>query len=132
MTSVVNTRTVSAPFGNEREVVKVTYDFARDGGAAGQLTLFTASGNVLVKSFHAVVKTTCTSGGSATVDVGYTSDEDYFVVAAAVASLTAGAVLTSAGAVPLRLTDGQVVNMDIDTAALTAGKIEFTIEVMKD
>lgn len=142
MASLAAKKVVGAPFSNSKEIVRVRYDFANDGGATGSYDVIEADGEILITDMWAVVKTTCTSGGSATLDAGITSDDDHLVAAAAVATLTAGAVLrplqvfTASGTadtsrLPLRLTDGQVATMDIDAAAFTAGVIEFVYEVAK-
>lgn len=141
MASVHKAKTVGPEFRNDIIVERVVYDFAADGGATGALTLFTAGADIVVKSFHALVKTACTSGGSATVICGVTGDTDAFVTTTtgAVANLTANALLqpvvvltegtpnTAAFPLPRRMASGDIVSMTIGTAALTAGKIEFVI-----
>ena len=142
MASVAKAKTIGATFKNEKVVERVVYDFAVDGGATGALTRFTAGSAVVVTDFYAVVKTTCTSGGSATVIAGVTGDTDAFVTTTtgAVAGLTANAVLqpvvvlsegtpnTIAFPLPRRMAADDVLTMTIGTAALTAGKIEFVLE----
>jgi hypothetical protein len=94
---------------------------------------------MIIKDFHAVVKTACTSGGSAVVDVGVVGgDTDALLDGVAVASLTLNSVHSdplvegtpNTKSVPMYLADGGVIAMEIKTAALTAGIIEFVFTVM--
>lgn len=141
MAAVKDAKTIGPAFTNAEEVVRVTYDFAKDAGAVGALDLFTAEGSVAITYFHAYVVTACTSGGSATVKVGKTGDDDlmFGTTTGAVASLTAGAFIKpdvvegtpNVVALPTILTDGQKLLQTIGTAALTAGKIEYVIKYVK-
>ena len=119
-------------WGKEREVFRVKYDFAVDGGAVGQLDLFEAQGALIVESAKMAVKTTCTSGGLATVSCGKGGDLAGLIAATAVASLVADAAIFGAAQDASHvLADGNIVKMDIATAALTAGAIDFMFEVQK-
>ena len=141
MASVAGYKKVGEPFSNEMEIVRARYDFSKDGGAVGALDLFTATTECIVWGFYGIVQTTATSGGSATVIVGVTGATNAFVdtTAGAVANLTANAVLKAAlvegtpnvNPVPRRLAAGESVLMTIGTAALTAGVIDFVIQVSK-
>ena len=125
-------------FSNAKEMVKVIYDFAVDGGATGALDIFEASSDVVITGFFSVVKTTATSGGSATLKVGVTGDDDAFMTTTqgAVASLTAGALILPPAVegtpntlpLPVKLASGAKILQTIGTAALTAGKVEYTVE----
>lgn len=109
----------------------------------------------IVQSVHAKVLTACTSGGSATVEWGNTADADgYSGTAVAVAALTANAVFngteTAGGEGALIYTrkattpalgtpkpyavtstaNTQDFKMAIGTAALTAGKISFSVHYL--
>lgn len=119
-------------WGAERELVKIVYDFDKDGGAVGALDIFKAKEACLVVFAYMKVKTACTSGGSATVSVGNTGDVAGMIAATAVASLTSGAqILGAALDASHKLAADDIVQMDIATAALTAGKIEICFEVIK-
>jgi len=115
-------------------LVRKTWEFAVNGGAVGTFELFEADGDVVLTHFHAYVKTTCTSGGSATAAFGITGTTDLFVntTEGAVANLTANAVLkpNALADLPTRLANGSKVLMTIGTAALTAGKIEVVVQYM--
>lgn len=138
MAAVKAAMTIAPPFANAKQIERVVYDFAADAGATGVLDLMTADGDIVITHAHATVKTTATSGGSATVIWGVTGDDNRFAntTQGAVANLTAAAVLlpvedTNSIPVPYKLASGDKVIMTIGTAALTAGKIEFVVEYMK-
>lgn len=122
---------VASPFYNEAQLVRVVYDFSVDAGAVGALDLLTVSKASVVRLKHLVVKTACTSGGSATVAVGVTGATTAFVDATegAVANLTANAVVDGASA-PKYCAAGAKCVLTIGTAALTAGKVEAVFEVV--
>lgn len=141
MAVLKDARTDAPGFGNQVEYVRYTYDFAVDGGAATFYDILTASQRMVIVSAHATVKTTCTSGGSATVIWGVTGNTNRFMntTQGAVASLTAGSTIVPVAVegtpnvlpTPCVLPSGDKVLMTIGTAALTAGKIEFVIGLMK-
>jgi len=141
MAAVAASKTLGAPFSNEKSIERVRYDFSKDGGATGALDIFIASRDIIITGFSAVVKTAATSGGSATVKAGVTADDDAFVTTTqgALASLTANAIILPVAVegtpnvlpLPVKLPAGSKVIQTIGTAALTAGVIEYTIEYYK-
>ena len=145
MAALQKRKYIGSTFSNEEVVERVVYDFANDAGATGALDIFEATADVIITGFHAVVKTTATSGGSATVKVGYTGSDAAYITTTqgAVANLTANAVFqanvvltegtpnTAAFPLPHRLASGAKILQTIGTAALTAGKIEYVIKFMK-
>lgn len=141
MAALAGLKKVGKAFTNQEVVERVVYDFAVDGGATGALDVFTADADVVITHFHTKVMTAATSGGSATLKVGTSVDDDLFVTTTqgAVASLTAGAVIVPAVvegtpnvlALPLKLASGAKVVQTIGTAALTAGKVEYVIKYLK-
>lgn len=121
-------KTFASSFTGETKRVGLVYDFAKDGGAySGNVYLLgTVSGKVLIEKVIVRVLTTATSGGSATVIVGHTDNNDAFVdaTAGAVANVVEDAVLAAATtSVPMVLGDGKQITMTIGTANLTAGKL---------
>lgn len=123
--------TVNLP--DEGHVVeKVVYDFSKDGGAQGALTLFTAGCNMVLIKAIAKVQTACTSGGSATVALCSDGAGAEYMAATAVASLTGNAIIagvpTGGG---VYIASGTTIDMLIATADLTAGKIEFELILSK-
>lgn len=120
-----------AQFSQSKELVYVTYDFSVDAGATGALDLMTAASALVITDAKIFVDTACTSAGSATVSVGKSGDAAGIVAATAVASLTAGASIDSvAGAENYKLAAGDVVQVAIAVAALTAGKFRIVLECL--
>lgn len=128
---------------------KYLYDFSVDGGAVGTISLSGKDGykslpdEAIVTLVVAKVVTTCTSGGSATIAWGNTTDADgYSGPTPAVAGFAAGTLFdgkANAAALTWDDTNDEVIlfnadsandrdfSLTIATAALTAGKIEFTV-----
>lgn len=121
-------------FRNALNYSKYTYDFSVDGGAVSAIDLSAKAGaeplplGAVIQDIAILVKTTCTSGGAATVSVGNSASATAYSAATAVASLTAGALVTAAG-VPnvINAANEQDLKVDIAVAALTAGKIEVHV-----
>lgn len=130
MTDVVTKahQTFAAGFTGDTKRVALVYDFTKDAGAySGKVYILgTISGKVLIEKVIARVTTAVTSGGSATVIVGHTDNDDYWVDATggAVANLGADKVAANATTgIPLILGDGKKITMTIGTADLLTGKI---------
>jgi len=125
---VAGHKTFSAGFTGETKRVGLIYDFSKDGGAySGKVYILgTLDGKALIEKVIVRVLTAVTSGGSATVIVGHTDNDDCFVDATAGAVANLGADKVGAAAttsVPLVLADGKKITMTIGTADLTAGKV---------
>ena len=129
MPALKGAKTVGAGFDNAVEVVRVVYDFSVDGGQVEDNTLFTADGALLVRCIGTLVETAFTSGGSATIDLGVGTSGVQFNSATAVASYSANALVASATNAFVRMASGDVMNMGVAVAALTAGKCEFIFEI---
>lgn len=140
MATLAKMLNVGPTFKNEKETVRTRYDFSKDAGATGALDIFTAKVDIIITAFYTVVKTAATSGGSATLKVGVSADDDLFLttVQGAVANLTLGAALFPAVvegtpnvlACPVKVPAGSKVLQTIGTAALTAGVVEYVMEYM--
>ena len=139
MANVKNYKIVGAPFSNEIEHVRVVYDFAVDGGATGVLNLVTAADQMVLKSFHARVITACV-GATMVLDCGIVGvDTNRFLADVTVAALAINTChipplvegTPNTQLVPSIVLDAGVIAMEIKTAALTAGKIEFVFGFMK-
>lgn len=112
------------------ERVEIVYDFSVDGGAVGALDVIKLKEASCVELAEFHVQTTCTSGGSATVSLGISGDAAGLIAATAVASLTAGSVILGASRdASHKMAADAVLQMDIATAALTAGKIKIVLMV---
>ena len=129
MAAVKGAKVVGAPFDNRTEIVRVIYDFSVDGGEVEDNTLLTADGVLLVRCIGAYVQTACTSGGSATIEVGKGTSGAEFISAEAVATFAANAFFASESAAFVKLANAEIINMGVAVAALTAGKIEFIFEI---
>lgn len=130
MAAVVDAKSVRS-WGPEVDVVEVVYDFSKDAGATGALDMVTVKDACVVRAAYLEVLTTCTSGGSATYEVGISGATAGLIAQTAVASLTAGAVIEGAFDVGYKLAADAVVIQTIATAALTAGKIKLRLELAK-
>lgn len=131
MASVSDAKTGGAGFENRVEYHRIVYDFAVDGGGTGAKDLFTCDKQCAVVSAVTHVLTACTSGGSATVKIGTTDDDDCVMTTTqgAVANLVADYTVGGA-ALPAWLDTGDKISMTIGAAALTAGKFEVVIGLM--
>ena len=124
--------------GTQRlKTVVAEYDFAKHGGAtSGTKTLnavdssgnYIPAGSVVTGGFVDVL--TAGAGATATVDFNVESAND-IAAAITVANLTLGARLSvipaGTGATSVKTTVGRSITMDINTAALTAGKFRVTL-----
>lgn len=145
MATVAKHKTVGTVFSNEMVTERVVYDFAVDAGATGALDLFTAGADIILMGFYAYVKTAATSGGSATLKVGVTGDDDLFMTTTegAVANLSIGTVHqakpvltegtpnTVVWPFPRKLASGDKILQTIGTATFLTGKIEYVLQYVK-
>jgi hypothetical protein len=150
MATLKDSKTIGPPFRYTSELIRVTYDFANDGGIATAKDVLIADTAFIIKSFYFVVKTTCV-GASGTLDIGVSGGATTVLAPAVpVASLVAGFVyapapvttivlgegtpntitsVTHALPFPLYIaTSGKIV-METNTTAFTAGKIELVFEI---
>ena len=120
-------KVVAAPFGNVSELVRVTYDFAEDGGAIGDYDMIEADGNLLVELVNADVKTAVTSADAILFDIGKGDGGTEFWSDVVKATLAIDAQVASevVGKI-VELADGEKIVMGIEAFAATAGKITFT------
>ena len=132
-------------------IAEYVYDFDVDGGATGTIVLSSKDGKgviptgAVIKSVTAFVATACTSGGSATISWGNDDVDGFSGTALAVDGFTANATFNGYDNDAALLWDTTndhpiypaivsaakgVFNIVIGTAALTAGKIVFTVEYL--
>lgn len=137
---------------NDPQILKYTYDFAKDGGAVGAITLgadiLGVEEDFIIQGISVFTEVAVTSGGSPSVTLGNTSDPDgYFadMIAAGIASVggvinegaLAGALIwddTNDHNIEFRITsaaDTQDLLLTVGTAALTAGKLVIAIRGYK-
>jgi hypothetical protein len=125
-----------------KQVKKVTYDFAKDGGAnATPIDLMTLSENTILHDFWFEVETQPVSAGAATLEVGITGDDtDGAMKQLGKAALPAdyvsneddkGAYLfdsVNKASDRYKVTTEKILSLLIGTADLSAGKIHFYAE----
>jgi hypothetical protein len=130
MAVLADKKVVGAPFGNASEIVRVTYDFAVDGGAVADYDVLEADSNILVQLVTADVKTAVTSADAILFDLGKGAGGGEFWTDVVKGTLLLDAQVVSevAGAV-VELADGEKIVMGIEAFAATAGKITFTFLV---
>jgi len=108
-----------------RKHATFAYDFAVDGGAESTIGMgvIIPANSVITYGFAKVV-TQLTSGGSATIAVGWTGGTGVLLAATAVASWTAGTILEGVDLIVamLEATADRELAVTIVTAALTAGR----------
>jgi len=130
-------KTIYSPMNNVVELVENEYSFAIDGGAVSDIDLIKFGENMVGVSAWLECTETCTSGGSATVaiQVGGTAIQTPI----AVGSLVSGAVFPLAltegtpnvSLVPAKFATTTDLGIEINTAALTAGKLKVKVLVAK-
>ena len=116
-------------------VQKYTYDFATQGGAISSITLTDDLGNAQLLPDNAVllgatceVVTGVTSAGAATLRFGYAGSDAYFLGNTAKANFDAdGKAEKMEATTPTKLTAVKAVLMTIESATLTAGKLNVWI-----
>lgn len=118
-----------AGFSNESKLVRVMYDFSKDGGGIGTYEAMEVDSDSLVTFKCAYVHTGCASGGSMTMRLGRGVAGTEFLSAKAVADMGLGKGFSGLGGA-VKLLAGEKIEMGISTAALTAGKIELFFEIM--
>jgi len=120
-----------AGFSNAKELVRVVYDFAVDGGAVADYDVFEADADCVVSLKHMAVKTAVTSGGSLVLDLGKSAGGTEFFSDKAVAAMTLNSVHCPSAPAAVYLAAGAKIVMGIEAAAATAGKLEMVFEVVK-
>jgi len=138
------TRKEKVPVGRQDRVSVIRtflYDFSVGGGAVGAVTLTALDGAASTLPAGAIItrcitkcKTALTSGGSATVALGITGATTAFEGATAYTDGSYAAAnamdLKTPSAPILVSTADSAVLATIATAALTAGKVEVSLEII--
>ena len=123
---------------NQTKTLVFNYDFATLTGSSGALTLANKAGNgaqtipdnaVITRAYLESIVTT-TSGGSATIMLGFTGDTNAFVAATAMnnAIYAAGALTELTAGIPIKTTGAVSVLATVATADLTAGQFYVWVE----
>tara|TARA_Y100001963_G_scaffold148235_1_gene225779 strand:- start:697 stop:1212 length:516 start_codon:yes stop_codon:yes gene_type:complete len=125
-----NTEPADGPWAAVTRWAKAEYDFAVDGGVAGDISLgVKIPDNAIVVGGFIEGITSVTSSGSATVAVKLQSAADV-AGATGKAALTGTAVVPCSAVLsaPFKLTAERTVTITVAVAALTAGKFNVWIE----
>jgi hypothetical protein len=137
---------------NEEQELLFEYDFAKDGGAVGNISLRPLVNGLkegcIVRGLEVRTKTALASGGSPTLTLGNTSDADGYMADFYSLASSADSVVNSsavAGALvwddtndhPIHYRIGSAANVQdlviaVGTAALTAGKLEVLVKFSSD
>lgn len=140
-TTLLAKQTKSAPFEGLAELAwrsprltKITYDFARDGGAVGDIAALDDFGNLALLPKKALIMNVaweCTvavlSGGAGTLAIKAQANADLLGVTAkatlALAAVGLGIPVYATAANYIKLTADRQLYWQIGTAALTAGHV---------
>lgn len=128
--SLADKQTRGGGFGNEVQLVTVTYDFDVDGGSQGDYDVLEADGACIVEFKYLEVETAC-AGATMVLDLGKGDGGTEFKSDLGVASLSLDAIVgpdTSESAF-VELADAEKIAMGIETADLTAGKFHMVFAV---
>jgi len=131
MGTLVDARTLSGGFSNEEVWEKVTYDFAVDGGEVEDNIIFTAGADLIITDYYMHVVTAVTSGGSLLMDVGVGAGGLEIASDIAVATMVLDYVVGPVAS-KTRIASAGTMQMGIEGAAATAGKVDFFFKIKKD
>ena len=121
---------LGAGFANEGQIFETVYDFTVDGGVAGDFTMTAGASEDIMVKLHAIkVNTAITSAGAATVTVKTSDTDEAFLAAEAKGTFTVGAVVLPDTAGFVKVAADATLQMEIEDAAATAGKLTFVWEV---
>jgi len=123
-------RNIASPFSNEAQLVRVSYDFANDGGAIADYDVLEAKSNCLVELVNIDVKTAVTGGAGAVVDLGKGAGGIEFKsdLAAVTIAVDTQIQADTVGKI-VELADTEKIVMGVEVGAITAGKVEFLFKV---
>lgn len=119
-------------FSNEEKWVKVTYDFSNDGGATGDYDVLeneNSATDFVVTDFYAHVHTNVTTGSDSDIDLGIGDGGTEFLSDWDAPSAAADSIVGMDTATPVKLAASGKIVMGIETAALTAGRIDFYFKI---
>jgi len=129
--ALVNKKTIPAPFTNAVEIVRVQYDFAKDGGAIGDYDVLEAVEPMTVKIRHIQALAEVTSADAVNIDLGKNDGGTEFLSNALKASFATNAVQGGTAGAVVRLAAGDKIVLGVEAHAITAGKVEFVFEIAK-
>jgi len=120
-----------AGWKNQGDIFETVYDFSEDTGATGTYVMTAgADAACMVKLLAVKVNTAVTSDGAATLIIGTSADDNAFLESEGKASFALGAVVLPDVAGYVKLAADATLDVTVETAALTAGKLTFVWEVL--
>jgi hypothetical protein len=123
--------TLCPSFSNKPVLFETVYDFSEDTGALGTYVMTAGAEKACMVKLHAIkVNTAVTSDGSATLIVGTSADDNAYLASEAKASFTLGAVVLPDVAGFIKLAADATLDVKVEVAALTAGKLTFVWEIL--
>lgn len=129
MGTLSDAKTVEKTFSNEEKWYKVTYDFSVDGGEVEDNIMLTADGDYVITDFYAYIETAVLSAGALVADLGVGAGGTEFWSDQGKAALAADAVLGMDTAAPIAFSDTETIQLGIEAAAATAGKVHFWFKI---
>jgi hypothetical protein len=130
MAALIDAKTVGAGFPNEGKIVRVTYDFAADGGAIADYDVLTAENDCVVMHLWTMSKASITSSDAVVMDLGKGAGGTEFHSDVVKGNLETDESIVGAGKI-VELTAGEKIVFGVEAYAITAGKLEFVFQVFK-
>lgn len=126
--SVEGVKELYKGFSGEQKVMRAAYDVTGgDVGTAAEVTnLMLAKEKMLITKVAVYVKTAVTGQATATINIGHTDDDDYFVSAVASVSVNAD-TMVALTASQMVIAAGKYITATPKTANITAGK--YIVEI---
>ncbi len=126
--SVEGVKELYKGFTGEQKVMRAAYDVTGgDVGTAAEVTnLMLAKEKILITKVAVYVKTAVTGQATATINIGHTDDDDYFVSAVASVSVNAD-TMVALTASQMVIAAGKYITATPKTANITAGK--YIVEI---
>lgn len=121
-------------FSNEDKWIRVSYDFAVDGGVIGDYDVLeneSASVDYVVTDFYAHVHTGVTTGTDIDIDLGIGDGGTELLSDWDAAGAAAGSIKGMDTAAPVKLAASGKIVMGLETGAVTAGRIDFYLKIKK-
>jgi len=126
MAVLADVKTVGPMFGNAQEIVRVTYDFAVDGGSIADYDVLVAGGDVIVELMDVDVKKAVTSSDAVVIDLGKGAGGVDFWSDVVKGNLTLDAQVPSANeGRHVELSSGEKIVLGVESFAITAGSLQF-------
>lgn len=129
--SLKDKKYIGAMFEKDAEVIRVTYDFAKDTGAQADYDVLEAQGNCIVRFEYAIGRTSVV-GSTANLDLGKADGGTEFWSDADGPSIAADAFdYSDTVGTCVELTDGEKIVLGIENADLTAGVFDMVFTIFK-